>query len=69
MIQGGILSEKEYEELALRLYCAYLSYQLGISYKHCMKTYLQDIKLDDYWYILAENVACDMANAIKIKDN
>ncbi|MBC8185484.1 hypothetical protein H8E88_30725 [candidate division KSB1 bacterium] len=62
------MSVKQYEELALRLYCAYLSSQLGISYEHCKKTYLKDIEPNEYWYTLAEKVASDMANVLKIQN-
>lgn len=61
------MSVKQYEELALRFYCAYLSSQLGISYEHCKKTYLKDIEPNEYWYTLAEKVSSDMANVLTIQ--
>ena len=45
------------EELARRLCCAWISCQTGMTYQHCMKTYITDAELGKYWYQLAERVA------------
>lgn len=47
------------EELARRLCCAWISYQVGMTYRHCLKTYIADAELGEYWYSLAERVAME----------
>ena len=45
------------EDLGFRLCCAYVSHQMGITYAHCEKNYMQRQKIGGYWLELAEKVA------------
>ena len=46
--------ESAYMDLAQRLKCAYVSHRLNISLSYCMKTYIADEPIDDYFYELAQ---------------
>ena len=50
------MSVMEFEDLAGRLCCAWLSYQLDLTYQHCMKTYIRDAEIGEYWYSLAKRL-------------
>jgi hypothetical protein len=51
------MSEPSLEEWARRLCCAWISYQAGLTYQHCMNTYIRDAELGQYWYRLPAKVA------------
>ena len=57
--QAGENDREGLEELARRFCCAWTSYQAGLTYQHCLKTYIRDAQLGPYWYGLAERVARD----------
>lgn len=45
------------DELARRLCCAWISYHLGLTYQRCLKAYIGDERVGEYWYQLAETIA------------
>lgn len=48
------MDERILKPLAKRLKCAYLSYHLGISLAYCMKRYVDDYEIEEYWYEMAD---------------
>ena len=64
MNDKNLPKEQPLEDLARQLCCAFKSYQLGISFSHCMKNYMDQGPLGPYWYELAGRVSRDIADGI-----
>ncbi len=60
MTAGEETRGRPYEELARRLCCAFVSYNLGMSYETCRKQYLSS-PIGEYWQDLAERVVDDVS--------
>jgi hypothetical protein len=58
-IKEATMDKRILKPLAKRLKCAYLSYHLDVSLAYCMKRYVDDYEIEEYWHEIADIIWSD----------